>query len=194
MAEPTPPATDTPAPSAPADAAQAPLPTSRRFARPAELIIILVIVVLDQITKALVRANLSVGDNRNVIPGFLDLAHVQNTGAAFGMLNNIDFAYKPLVMVAIAAVALLAIAAYATQLGFNDRLARLGLALILGGAFGNLIDRAYAGHVVDFVDVYWGDIHFWAFNVADAAITVGAILVILDTFGLGRARHASHPV
>ena len=96
--------------------------------------------------------------------------------------------------VAIAAVALLAIAAYGTQLGFNDRLARAGLTLILGGAFGNLIDRAYAGHVVDFVDVYWRDIHFWAFNVADAAITVGAILVILDTFGLGRARHASHPV
>jgi signal peptidase II len=178
----------------PVDPAPAPAAAPRRFARPAELIIMLVVVVLDQITKALVRSNLSVGDSRNVIPGFLDLAHVQNTGAAFGMLNNVDFAYKPLVMVAIAAVALLAIAAYATQLGFNDRLARLGLALILGGAFGNLIDRAYAGHVVDFVDVYWGDIHFWAFNVADAAITVGAILVILDTFGLGRARHVSHPV
>ena len=181
-------------PPEPAGRTQSPVPASQRFARPAELIIILVIVVLDQITKALVRANLSVGDSRNVIPGFLDLAHVQNTGAAFGMLNNVDFPYKPLVMAAIAAVALLAIAAYGTQLGFNDRLARLGLALILGGAFGNLIDRAYAGHVVDFVDVYWGDIHFWAFNVADAAITAGAILVILDTVGLGRARHASHPL
>ena len=89
--------------------------------------------------------------------------------------------------------ALLAIAAYGAQLGFHDRLARFGLALILGGAFGNLIDRAVAGYVVDFVDVYWGDVHFWAFNVADSAITVGAILVILDTLGLGR-RHASDPV
>jgi signal peptidase II len=97
-------------------------------------------------------------------------------------------------MVAIAFIALLAIAAYGTQLGFNDKLARAGLALILGGAFGNLIDRAFAGHVIDFVDVYWGTYHFWAFNVADAAITVGAIFVILDTFGLGRSRHASHPV
>jgi signal peptidase II len=96
-------------------------------------------------------------------------------------------------MVAIAGLALLAIAAYGTQLGFQDRLARFGLALILGGAFGNLADRAIRGHVVDFVDVYWRDVHFWAFNVADAAITVGAILVILDTFGLGR-RHVSHPV
>ena len=159
-----------------------------------ELITIVVIVILDQITKAMVRAYLPHGDSRTIIPGFLDLAHVQNTGAAFGMLNNVDFAYKPFVMVAIAFIALLAIAAYGTQLGFNDKLARAGLALILGGAFGNLIDRAFAGHVVDFVDVYWGSYHFWAFNVADAAITVGAIFVILDTFGLGRSRHASHPV
>jgi signal peptidase II len=169
-------------------------PRRTPFARPAELITIVVIVILDQVTKALVRANLPHGDSRTIIPGFLDLAHVQNTGAAFGMLNNVDFAYKPFVMVAIAFIALLAIAAYGTQLGFNDKLARAGLALILGGAFGNLIDRAFAGHVVDFVDVYWGSYHFWAFNVADAAITVGAIFVILDTFGLGRSRHASHPV
>jgi signal peptidase II len=96
-------------------------------------------------------------------------------------------------MIAIAGIALLAIAAYATQLGFHERLARVGLSLILGGAFGNLIDRAIFGHVVDFVDVYWGTTHFWAFNVADAAITVGAVLVLLDMVGLGR-RHASHSV
>lgn len=164
------------------------------FSRPSELGIMAVVIVLDQITKALVRASLAVGDSREVIPGFLNLAHVQNTGAAFGMLNDVDFPYKSAVMVAIAAIALLAIAAYGTQLGFQDRVARFGLALILGGAFGNLIDRAVAGHVVDFVDVYWGDIHFWAFNVADAAITVGAIFVILDTFGLGRRPHVSDPV
>ncbi|HVL67278.1 MAG TPA: signal peptidase II [Vicinamibacterales bacterium] len=164
------------------------------FARPLELAIIAVIVVLDQLTKAAVRANLSLGESRTVIPGFLDLTHVQNTGAAFGLLNNVDFPYKHLVMIGIAGIALLAIAFYATQLGFNERLARLGLALILGGAFGNLIDRTVAGHVLDFVDVYSGDVHFWAFNVADAAITVGAIFVLLDTFGLGRQRHVSHPV
>jgi signal peptidase II len=165
-----------------------------RFGRPSELAISAVIVILDQVTKALVRANLPLGDSHSIIPGFLNFTHVQNTGAAFGLLNNVDFAYKPVVMIAIAALALLAIAAYATQLGFEDRLARLGLALILGGAFGNLIDRAIAGHVVDFVDVFWRGVHFWAFNVADAAITVGAILVILDMLGLGRRRHVPHPV
>jgi signal peptidase II len=167
--------------------------SGRRFARPFELGAIAVVIVLDQVTKALVRASLPLGDSRPLIPGFVDLAHVQNTGAAFGMLNDIDFAYKPVIMVIVAALALVAIAAYGTQLGFNDRVARLGLALILGGAFGNLADRAMRGHVVDFVDVYWGSIHFWAFNVADAAISIGAVLVILDTLGLGR-RHVSHPV
>jgi signal peptidase II len=151
------------------------------------------VIVLDQITKALVRNALSLGESRTLIPGLADLTHVQNTGAAFGLLNAIDFPYKPVVMLVIASLALLAIAAYGTQLGFHDRLARFGLALILGGAFGNLLDRVIHGHVVDFVDVYWRDVHFWAFNVADAAISVGAVLVLLDMFGVGR-RHASHTV
>ncbi len=165
-----------------------------RFGRPAELALIAVIIVLDQATKAIVRANLPLGDSHPVISGLLNFTHVQNTGAAFGLLNDVDFPFKSIVMIAIAGLALLAIAAYATQLGFEDRLARLGLALILGGALGNLIDRAMVGHVVDFVDVYWRGVHFWAFNVADAAITVGAIFVILDMLGLGRRRHVPHPV
>ena len=152
-----------------------------------------VVLVLDQITKAVVRQSLPLWDSREIIPGFLSLTHVQNTGAAFGLLNSVEFAYKPVVMIGIAALALVAIAAYATQLGFHEKVARFGLALILGGAFGNLIDRAVAGHVVDFVDIYWANTHFWAFNVADAAITTGAILVILDMFGVGR-RNASDPV
>jgi signal peptidase II len=143
----------------------------------------------------IVHSRLALGESHDVIPGLLSFTHVQNTGAAFGMLNNIDFPYKAAVMVAIAGLALLAIAVYATQLGFEDRLARLGLSFILGGALGNLIDRAVRGYVVDFVDVYWRGVHFWAFNVADAAISVGAVLVILDMFGLGRKeRHVPHPV
>ena len=79
-------------------------------------------------------------------------------------------------MIVIAALALIAISLYARQLGSHERLSRYGLALILGGAFGNLIDRMLSGYVIDFVDVYWHDAHFWAFNVADAAITIGAVL------------------
>lgn len=182
--------------SAPPAQGSAPMPAAaaaRPFARPFELGAIAIIVILDQVTKLIVRKSLMLGESHNLIPGFLDLTHVQNTGAAFGLLNSVDFAYKPIIMIAVAAFALVAIAAYGTQLGFHDRLARFGLALILGGAFGNLIDRAIAGHVVDFVDVYWNEAHFWAFNVADAAISIGAILVLLDMFGIGR-RHAPHTV
>jgi signal peptidase II len=164
-----------------------------RYAHPLELGTMAIIVAVDQLTKAIVRQVLPLGESRSIVPEFLDLTHVHNTGAAFGLLNAAEFPYKPLVMIAIAAIALVAIAAYATQLGFHERTARFGLALILGGAFGNLIDRAVAGYVVDFVDVYWGGTHFWAFNVADSAITVGAILVLLDMIGIGR-RHASHPL
>jgi signal peptidase II len=123
----------------------------------------------------------------------LDFTHVQNTGAAFGLLNAADFPYKSVVMIVIAAVALIAISVYARQLGRHERLSRIGLALILGGALGNLIDRAISGYVVDFVDVYWGEAHFWAFNLADASISIGAVLVLLDMLGIGRG-HASHPV
>ena len=167
---------------------------AKTYAKPTELLIMLAVVVIDQLSKEIVRRTLPLhGEPAQIIPGFLDLTHVQNTGAAFGLLNAADFPYKAAVMIGIAGMALIAITAYATQLGFHERLARFGLALILGGAFGNLIDRAIFGHVVDFVDVYWGSAHFWAFNVADAAITVGAIFVLLDMIGLGRT-HAPHPV
>jgi signal peptidase II len=184
---------ETPEPLTPAAPAPAPAAAAPRYAHPLEVGTMGAIVAVDQLTKAIVRQVLPLGESRSIIPNFLDLTHVHNTGAAFGLLTAAEFPYKPLVMIAIAAIALVAIAAYATQLGFHERTARFGLALILGGAFGNLIDRAVAGYVVDFVDVYWGGTHFWAFNVADSAITAGAILVLLDMVGIGR-RHASHPV
>jgi len=169
------------------------LPQRPPLMRPAELVTIATIVVVDQLSKFLVRSTIPLYSKRTVITHVLDFTHVQNTGAAFGVLNAADFPYKSAVMIGIAALALVAISMYARQLGSHEKLSRYGLALILGGAFGNLIDRAINNYVVDFVDVYWGDAHFWAFNVADAAITIGAILVLLEMIGLGR-RHASHPV
>ena len=82
--------------------------------------------------------------------------------------------------------ALGAVAVYALTLPPSQRMARYGLALILGGAIGNLIDRATMGYVLDFVDVYWRGFHFWAFNVADSAITVGVTLMLIDAIGVGR--------
>ena len=163
------------------------------FVRPIEIATIVGIIVLDQLTKFAVRATIPLYAKRSIIPNLLDLTHVQNTGAAFGVLNAADFPFKSIVMIVVAALALVAISLYARQLGHEERLSRYGLAFILGGALGNLIDRAISGYVVDFVDVYWGTAHFWAFNVADAAITAGAILVLLEMIGIGR-RHASHSV
>jgi signal peptidase II len=155
--------------------------------RAPELWLAAVVVVLDQTTKALVRRSLSLHESTNVIEGFLDITHVRNTGAAFGFLNSVDFPYKAAVMSTVALVALIAVGLYAITLPAEQRSARFGLGLILGGAVGNLIDRATTGYVLDFVDVYWRDVHFWAFNVADSAITVGVVLMLLDVAGVGRA-------
>jgi signal peptidase II len=152
----------------------------------------LLIIVLDQATKGLVNAMLPVYDSRTVIPNLLDLVHVHNAGVAFGMLNGTDHPQRALLTTGLALVALVGIAYYARHVRAEERLARLGLSLILGGAVGNLIDRIRQGYVIDFVDVYWGDWHFWAFNVADAAISVGAALVFIDVLFFNR--HASHPV
>jgi signal peptidase II len=151
-----------------------------------------VVIVADQITKAIVRQTIALYDSREIIPGLLNFVHVRNEGMAFGLLNAADFEYKWLLTSGLAALALLGILYYARHLRPDERAARAGLSLILGGALGNLIDRLAIGYVVDFVDVYSGTWHFWAFNVADAAINIGAVLVFLDLLFV--RRHASHPV
>jgi signal peptidase II len=151
-----------------------------------ELWIAMAILAADQASKALVRARVGLHDNIEVIPGFLNITHVLNTGAAFGLLNAADFPFKSVVVALLAVGALVAIAFYALTFGSETRLARLSLTLILAGASGNLIDRATSGAVVDFVDVYWRAWHFWTFNVADSAITIGAILLVLDMFRTGK--------
>ena len=151
------------------------------------------VVIVDQITKALVRPALALHQSVEVIPGMLDLTRVHNTGAAFGMLNEMEFPLKTLVLSLVAFIALGGVAWYAATVPLTDRLARIGVAGVLGGAIGNLIDRATSGYVLDFVDAYYGDWHFWAFNVADAAITVGVICMILDMLGLGRRSESRAP-
>ena len=188
-----PPENSTPAEPIPAAAAEA-APVVAPVATGTRLVWWLgaAVIVLDQITKALVRDAVPLYESRVIVPGFLNLVHVRNEGMAFGLLNTADFEYKWLVTSALAALALFGIVYYARHLRPDERAARMGLSLILGGALGNLIDRLWAGYVVDFVDVYSGTWHFWAFNVADAAINIGAALVFLDLLFV--RRHASHPV
>jgi signal peptidase II len=152
----------------------------------------IVVVALDQLTKWLVRSRVPLHGSVEIIPNFLDITHVRNTGAAFGFLNAVDFPGKTVVIAVVAICALVGVSVYAGTLANRQVLPRLAMALIIGGAAGNLIDRMFVGSVVDFVDAYWGSFHFWAFNVADSAITVGVALMILDMIGTGT--HASNPV
>jgi signal peptidase II len=156
-----------------------------------ELTVPLLVVALDQLTKWLVRTRVPMHGSVEVIPGFLDITHVRNTGAAFGFLNAVDFPGKTIVIALVAICALVGVGIYSGTIAGEHLLPRFGLALIVGGAAGNLIDRVVLGSVVDFVDAYLGGFHFWAFNVADSAITVGVAVMILDM--IGSRTHASNP-
>jgi signal peptidase II len=137
------------------------------------------IVVLDQITKAVVLERLLLGVSVPIIDGLLSLTLVLNPGLAFGLLGGVPSGWR-WVVAALSLAALAVLARVALRVlpdgGWPGRLA---IGLIFGGAVGNLIDRARFGAVVDFVDVYWRGWHWPAFNVADSAITVGVALLAL---------------
>ena len=152
------------------------------------IIIVLTIVTLDQVSKYAIRINLELHESVTILVERLNLIYIENTGAAFGFLSNVSFPFKTTILVFAAIIALLYIAFYMVTLPSSQWLARTGLSCILGGAMGNLIDRVRTGAVVDFIDLYWREWHFWAFNVADTAITVGVIVMIIDLFWTGKYR------
>jgi signal peptidase II len=139
-----------------------------------------VVVALDQVAKALVDSMMDLHESHSIVDGLARLTYVQNRGAAFGILSDADLPYQSILFSAISIVALGAIAVYAWKLPATSRLPQVSLALIMGGAAGNLLDRARLGYVIDFVDVYWGRHHWPAFNVADSAISIGVALLVLD--------------
>ena len=143
------------------------------------------ILVLDQLTKAAVRANVPLYSTVEIVPGLLNVTHIRNSGAAFGLMNAAQFPLKTVAIAAVAVAGIVVMALYAARLAREQVAARVGLALIVGGAAGNLIDRVLEGSVVDFVDVYWRTYHFWAFNAADSAITVGVAVMLADMMMAG---------
>ena len=132
----------------------------------------LVWLVLDQLTKAAVTALIPLNHGFSVIPGFFDLVHVLNRGAAFGFLNRSDTDWQFWLFLAAALVVTGVIVSMVRSANFS-RLFFFGCGSILGGAVGNLIDRVRARAVTDFLDVYVGQWHWPAFNVADIAICLG---------------------
>jgi signal peptidase II len=109
-------------------------------------------------------------------------------------MNNIDFPLKAAVLALLQTAALIGLTVYVAMLAPHQRLTRLGLSFVIGGAIGNLIDRVIYGYVLDFFDFYRGGWHFWAFNVADAAINIGVALMILDMLGAGRLYRVSRTI
>ena len=159
--------------------------------RATELAIIGSVIVLDQLTKVVLKRALELHEYRPVLDGFLSISHVRNRGAAFGILSEAGLPYQGPLLSLVSLLALGAIAVYSLRLPREARLPRLALALVLGGAIGNLIDRIRFGYVVDFIHVYYRQ-HVWPdFNLADSAISVGVVLLVLDMLRSPRREPAS---
>ncbi|MBN1255918.1 MAG: signal peptidase II [Deltaproteobacteria bacterium] len=141
------------------------------------LIIFCVLLALDQGTKLFIEHSFSLHEFREVIPGFFAITHVQNTGAAFGLLAGLPEAATIFVIISLIAIAF--ILAYFRWIKEGEVWAPLCLSLVLAGAVGNLIDRFRLGGVVDFLDFQYRGWHWPAFNVADASITIGVILLAI---------------
>ncbi len=146
--------------------------------------LIVAAMVADQLTKAAALSLLSQGTAVPVLPGF-NLSLGFNTGASFGMMGGV-MAGKPLLMAVLTGALTLAFAVMAFRA--QHALERAGFALVVGGALGNIIDRVRQGAVTDFLDLYWRDWHWPTFNVADIAITIGAVLILAASLPLRRRK------
>ncbi|MGH9318867.1 MAG: signal peptidase II [Vicinamibacteria bacterium] len=139
------------------------------------------LLAFDQMTKLWVSSRMELGESIPIVPGFIHFTLVHNTGMAFGMLSGSDIPFKSFLVTVLSLVALSAVIYYALRSQHGEAATRFGLTFILGGALGNIVDRARLGYVVDFVDVFVRGAHWPAFNVADSAICVGVGLLLLDS-------------
>jgi signal peptidase II len=152
------------------------------FSRWQVAVLAVVVILIDQATKLLVIRRISEHDVIPIIPGFLNLTHSTNAGVAFGMFSESPALWKTVLLTAVSLgllVIVMVMVWRARQLGL---LAGSGLSMILGGALSNLADRIRAGAVVDFLDAYFRSYHWYTFNVADAAIVVGAGFLVIHLF------------
>jgi signal peptidase II len=146
----------------------------------------LLVVVFDQVTKQLIELNFALYESLQLLP-FLNLTLVYNEGAAFSFLSD-QGGWQRWLFVVLALVVTLVLVNWIRRLGREERWIAVALSFIVGGAVGNLIDRVLSGHVIDFVDFYYGQWHWPAFNVADSAIFIGVALMLVDVLFGGRRR------
>ena len=140
------------------------------------------VAVLDRWSKWLVESRLSLYDSVTVIPGFFNIVRSENPGVAFGILQEGGSPGRTAILVLLSLVAIAALGVMLWRTSHHDRWTATGIALIFGGALGNVYDRAFAGKVTDFLDFYAGAWHWYVFNLADSAICIGAGLLALSAF------------
>jgi signal peptidase II len=156
------------------------MPDSMRTARLKAAGLAGAVFALDRLTKWIIETRVSVMDTHKVIPGFFDIVHATNRGVAFSLFHDSTSPWRTTLLILAAAVALIVVGAIIWRTENMGRLSLFGLALIFGGAAGNLFDRIVWGGVTDFLDFYVGTLHWPAFNVADSAVVVGSGLLLLD--------------
>lgn len=146
------------------------------------LLFVFFILAVDQLTKAVVTQKISLYGSNEIIPGFFNITYIQNRGAIFGFFSQSgsQLVYMLLTLTSLAALAL--VVYYFFKTPPDEKLMKISLSFILGGALGNLADRIFRGYVVDFMDFYVKKWHWPSFNVADSCITIGAILLIFLFF------------
>lgn len=138
------------------------------------------VLVLDQITKALVENLMHLYQSIEIVPNFVHLTYLKNTGAAFGVLAGTRSPLRMVFFVLVSSVAIGCVLYLLKNLRPGRTSLVASLSLILGGAVGNLIDRLRMGEVIDFIDLHWHHFHWPAFNVADSSITIGVILLFIQ--------------
>src|SRR5271165_2857822 len=153
---------------------------TRQAMRKYFFLIAAIVLLLDRMAKWAVASNIALHDSVAVIPGLFHLTHVENTGAAFGLFAESAAQWKVGALVSFSVIALVIVSALLWKNSHALSTTTIGLSLILGGVTGNLWDRMMTGHVVDFLDFYVGSYHWPAFNVADSAIVIGAILLVSE--------------
>ena len=148
----------------------------------------LFIVILDRISKIAARQSLGTYVGKPVIPDWLRLVHTENPGAAFNFLSEGNPILRGIVLIGVSTIVMLFVigALWKKHSSYSSALVRTGLGFVLGGAAGNLYDRVVRGTVTDFIEVYHGTWSFPVFNIADSAITVGAVLLLFDMLILNR--------
>ncbi|MEK1943609.1 MAG: signal peptidase II [Pseudomonas sp.] len=168
------------------------MPNSERFGRLSFLWLSLVVLILDQATKLYFESSLSLYQQIEVIPGYFSWTLAYNTGAAFSFLAD-SSGWQRWLFALIAIVVSITLVVWLKRLKADETWLAIALALVLGGALGNLYDRIVLGHVIDFILVHWQNRHhFPAFNLADSAISVGAVLLALDMFKSKKAEEPAH--